>query len=110
MEKAGELGLLSADIPEEYDGMALDKISSLIISDGLGQGAGSFTITELNHTGIGTLPLAFFGTPDQKEKYLAGLSTGKLIGAFGLTEPDAGSDALNARTTAVLSQDGRIIS
>jgi alkylation response protein AidB-like acyl-CoA dehydrogenase len=107
MEKAGELGLLSADIPEEYDGMALDKISSLIISDGLGQGAGSFTITELNHTGIGTLPLAFFGTQDQKEKYLAGLSTGKLIGAFGLTEPDAGSDALNARTTAVLSQDGR---
>ena len=106
MEKAGEIGLLSADIPEEYDGMALDKINSLIISDMLGQGAGSFTITELNHTGIGTLPVAFFGTESQKQKYLPGLSSGTLIGAFGLTEPDAGSDALNARTTAVLSEDG----
>jgi alkylation response protein AidB-like acyl-CoA dehydrogenase len=107
MLKAGEIGLLAADIPEEYDGMALDKVSSLIISDSLGQGAGSFTITELNHTGIGTLPLAFFGTEDQKKRYLPGLSSGKLIGAFGLTEPDAGSDALNARTTAVLSEDGK---
>ena len=106
MQKAGEIGLLAADIPEAYDGMALDKISSLIISDILGQGAGSFTITELNHTGIGTLPLAFFGTELQKQQYLPGLSTGRLIGAFGLTEPDAGSDALNARTTAVLSTDG----
>ncbi len=59
--------------------------------------------------GIGTLPLAFFGTPDQQEKYLAGLSTGKLIGAFGLTEPDAGWDALNARTTAVLGQTADVI-
>jgi len=107
MRKAGDMGLLAADVPEEYDGMALDKISSLIISDILGQGAGSFTVTELNHTGIGTLPLAFFGTDDQKKRYLSGLSTGILIGAFGLTEPDAGSDARNARTTAVLSDDGK---
>jgi alkylation response protein AidB-like acyl-CoA dehydrogenase len=107
MLKAGEIGLLAADIPEEYDGMALDKVSSLIISDSLGQGAGSFTITELNHTGIGTLPLAFFGTEAQKKRYLPGLSSGQMIGAFGLTEPDAGSDALNARTTAVLSEDGK---
>ena len=107
MRKAGEIGLLAADIPEEYDGMALDKVSSLIISDILGQGAGSFTITELNHTGIGTLPLAFFGTEDQKKRYLPGLSSGQLIGAFGLTEPDAGSDALNANTTAALSEDGK---
>ena len=107
MRKAGEIGLLAADIPEEYDGMALDKVSSLIISDILGQGAGSFTITELNHTGIGTLPLAFFGTGDQKKRYLPGLSSGQLIGAFGLTEPDAGSDALNANTTATLSEDGK---
>ena len=105
MLKAGEIGLLAADIPEEYDGMALDKVSSLIISDSLGQSAGSFTITELNHTGIGTLPVAFFGTEDQKKRYLPGLSSGQMIGAFGLTEPDAGSDALNARTTAVLSED-----
>ena len=107
MLKAGEIGLLAADIPEEYDGMALDKVSSLIISDSLGQSAGSFTITELNHTGIGTLPLAFFGTEDQKKKYLPGLCSGELIGAFGLTEPDAGSDALNPSTTAVLSEDGK---
>jgi alkylation response protein AidB-like acyl-CoA dehydrogenase len=107
MLKAGEIGLLAADIPEEYDGMALDKVSSLIISDILGQGAGSFTITELNHTGIGTLPLAFFGTEDQKKRYLPGLSSGQMVGAFGLTEPDAGSDALNPSTTAVLSEDGR---
>jgi alkylation response protein AidB-like acyl-CoA dehydrogenase len=107
MLKAGEIGLLAADIPEEYDGMALEKVSSLIISDSLGQGAGSFTITELNHTGIGTLPLAFFGTEAQKKRYLPGLSSGQMIGAFGLTEPDAGSDALNARTTAVLSEDGK---
>ena len=107
MLKAGDIGLLAADIPEEYDGMALDKVSSLIISDILGQGAGSFAITELNPTGIGTLPLAFFGTEDQKKRYLPGLSSGQLIGAFGLTEPDAGSDALNAATTAVLSEDGK---
>ena len=107
MLKAGEIGLLAADIPEEYDGMALDKVSSLIIPDSLGQSAGSFTITELNHTGIGTLPLAFFGTEDQKNRYLPGLSSGQMIGAFGLTEPDAGSDALNAATTAVLSEDGK---
>ena len=106
MRKAGEIGLLAADIPEAYDGMALDKISSLIISDAFGQGAGSFAITELNHTGIGTLPLALFGSDRQKEKYLPLLSSGEWVGAFGLTEPDAGSDALNARTTAVLSSDG----
>ena len=106
MQKAGDIGLLAADIPEAYDGLALDKISSLIISDALGEGAGSFTITELNHTGIGTLPLAFFGSEDQKQRYLPGLSSGELIGAFGLTEPDAGSDALNAQTTAELSEDG----
>jgi alkylation response protein AidB-like acyl-CoA dehydrogenase len=105
MKKAGDIGLLAADVPEEFDGMDLDKVSSLIISDTLGEGAGSFTVTELNHTGIGTLPLAFFGTEDQKKKYLPGLSSGALIGAFGLTEPDAGSDALNPRTTAVLSED-----
>ena len=107
MLKAGEIGLLAADIPEEYDGMALDKVSSLIISDCLGQSAGSFSITELNHTGIGTLPLAFFGTEDQKKRYLPGLCSGEMVGAFGLTEPDAGSDALNPRTTGVLSEDGK---
>ena len=107
MRKAGELGFLGIDIPERYGGMELDKISSAIVSEKFGYGAGSFTITELNHTGIGTLPVALFGTEAQKEKYLPGLSSGNLIGAFGLTEPEAGSDALNPLTTATLSEDGK---
>jgi alkylation response protein AidB-like acyl-CoA dehydrogenase len=105
MRKAGDLGFLGIDIPENYGGMELDKISSAIVSEKFGYGAGSFTITELNHTGIGTLPVALFGTDEQKRKYLPGLSSGKSIGAFGLTEPEVGSDALNPLTTASLSED-----
>lgn len=107
MAKAGELGFLGIDIPEKFGGMELDKISSAIVSEKFGYGAGSFTITELNHTGIGTLPVALFGTEEQKKKYLPGLSSGNLIGAFGLTEPEAGSDALNPLTTATLSEAGK---
>lgn len=107
MGKAGELGFLGIDIPEKYGGMELDKISSAIVSEKLGYGGGSFTITELNHTGIGTLPVALFGTEEQKKKYLPGLSSGEFIGAFGLTEPEAGSDALNPLTTATLTEDGK---
>ena len=107
MAKAGELGFLGIDIPEKYGGMELDKISSAIVSEKFGYGAGSFTVTELNHTGIGTLPVALFGTEEQKNKYLPGLSSGELIGAFGLTESEAGSDALNPLTTATLSEDGK---
>ena len=107
MKKAGELGFLGIDIPETYGGMGLDKISSAIVSEKFGYGAGSFTITELNHTGIGTLPVALFGTEEQKRKYIPGLSSGELIGAFALTEPEAGSDALNPSTTATLTEDGK---
>ena len=107
MRKAGELGFLGIDIPEKFGGMELDKISSAIFSEKFGYGAGSFTITELNHTGIGTLPVALFGTEKQKNKYLPGLSSGELIGAFGLTESEADSDALNPLTTATLSEDGK---
>jgi len=107
MAKAGELGFLGIDIPEKYGGMELDKISSAIVSEKFGYRAGSFTVTELNHTGIGTLPVALFGTEEQKNKYLPGLSSGELIGAFGLTESEAGSDALNPLTTATLSEDGK---
>jgi len=107
MRKAGGLGFLGIDIPEKFGGMELDKISSAIVSEKFGYGAGSFTITELNHTGIGTLPVALFGTEEQKNKYLPGLSSGELIGAFGLTESEAGSDALNPLTTATLSEDGK---
>lgn len=87
--------------------MELDKISSAIVSERFGYGAGSFGLTELNSTGIGMLPVALFGTEEQKEKYLPGLSAGQLIGAFGLTEPEADSDALNSLSTAVLSEDGK---
>ncbi|UCH00529.1 MAG: acyl-CoA dehydrogenase family protein [Deltaproteobacteria bacterium] len=107
MRKAGELGFLGIDIPEKYGGMELDKISSAIVAERFGYGAGSFAVTEFNHTGIGTLPVALFGTEEQKEKYLPGLSSGKLVGAFGLTEPEAGSDALNPLTTATLTEDGK---
>ncbi|MBM4324001.1 MAG: acyl-CoA dehydrogenase [Deltaproteobacteria bacterium] len=107
MRKAGDLGFLGIDIPEKYGGMGADKISSAIVSEKFGYGAGSFTITELNHTGIGTLPVALFGTEEQKRKYIPGLSSGKLIGAFALTEPEAGSDALNPLTTATLTEDGK---
>ena len=106
MRKAGELGFLGLDLPERFGGMALDKISSAVVSERFGFGAGSFTITELNHTGIGTLPVALFGTEAQKKKYLPSLITGEYISAFGLTEPEAGSDALNPLTTATLAADG----
>lgn len=106
MAKAGELGILGIDIPEAYGGMGLDKICSAIVSERFGYGAGSFTITEINHTGIGTLPVALFGTEEQKRRYLPKLIRGDHIGAFGLTEPEAGSDALNPLTSARLSDDG----
>jgi alkylation response protein AidB-like acyl-CoA dehydrogenase len=107
MRKAGELGFLGIDIPEKYGGMELDKISSAIVAERFGYGAGSFAVTEFNHTGIGTLPVALFGTEEQKERYLPGLSSGELIGAFGLTESEAGSDALNPLTAATLTDDGK---
>ena len=107
MRKIGELGFLAIDIPEKYGGMELDKISASIISENLGYGAGSFTVTELNHTGIGTLPLVLFGTEEQKKKYLPLLGSGNYVGAFGLTEPEAGSDALNSLSTAILSENGK---
>ncbi|MGD2126374.1 MAG: acyl-CoA dehydrogenase family protein [Desulfobacteraceae bacterium] len=107
MTKAGDLGFLGIDLPEKYGGMELDKISSAIVSEKFGYGAGSFTITEINHTGIGTLPLALFGTEEQKKRYLPKLISGEFVGAFGLTEPQAGSDALNPLTTATLSEDGK---
>lgn len=106
LEAAGELGLLGADIPEEYDGMDLDKISSTLIAEGFGR-SGSFAMTQGGQTGIGSLPIVLFGNREQKKKYLPGIVTAQKIGAYALTEPGAGSDALAAKTKAVLSSDGQ---
>ncbi|MCR8845093.1 acyl-CoA dehydrogenase family protein [Paenibacillus sp. SC116] len=106
MRKAGEVGLLSADIPELYGGLGLDKVSSTIISETLSP-ASSFALSIGAHVGIGTLPIVFFGTSEQKQKYLPNLATGEKIAAYCLTEPASGSDALGAKTTAKLSEDGQ---
>jgi alkylation response protein AidB-like acyl-CoA dehydrogenase len=105
LEKAGEQGLLSAAFPEEYGGLGKDFVTSTIISDHLGAGH-SFSVAISAHVGIGTLPILYFGTHEQKQKYLPKLLTGEYIGAYGLTEPNSGSDALSAKTSAHLSDDG----
>jgi alkylation response protein AidB-like acyl-CoA dehydrogenase len=107
VKKAGELGLLSGDITEEYGGQQLDKVSVLLMAEKLSQGGGSFMVAYVVHTGIGSLPIIFFGNKDQKKRYLPKIATGEIITAYALTEPEAGSDALNAKTTATLSPDGR---
>ncbi|MGM0689323.1 MAG: acyl-CoA dehydrogenase family protein [Bacillota bacterium] len=105
--EAGELGLLGSDIPEEYGGEEADKITTMIITENTSICGGSFAGAFGAHTGIGTLPIVYFGTEDQKKKYLPGLATGELIAAYALTEPEAGSDALNIKTKAVLTEDGK---
>ncbi|WP_460684105.1 acyl-CoA dehydrogenase family protein [Niabella aquatica] len=106
VEKAGEQGLLAAAFPEEYGGLGKDFITSTIINEYLGAGH-SFSVAIAAHTGIGTLPILYFGTTEQKQKYIPRLITGEWVGAYGLTEPNAGSDALSAKTTATLSHDGK---
>ncbi|NWF93969.1 MAG: acyl-CoA dehydrogenase family protein [Syntrophaceae bacterium] len=107
LRKAGELGFLSADIPEVYGGQGLDKVSSILLMEKMAQAGGSFTATYGVQTGIGSLPIIFFGNKDQKSRYLPKIATGEMIAAYALTEPEAGSDALNAKTTATLSPDGK---
>ncbi len=104
--KAGEQGLLSVAFPEEYGGLGKDFITSTIVNEYLGAGH-SFSVAIAAHTGIGTLPILYFGTPEQKQKYIPKLITGEWAGAYGLTEPNSGSDALGAKTTAKLSDDGK---
>ncbi|WP_195573317.1 acyl-CoA dehydrogenase family protein [Paenibacillus sp. 1001270B_150601_E10] len=106
MRDAGEIGLLAADIPEAYGGLGLDKVSSTIINESLAKSS-SFALSIGAHVGIGTLPIVFFGTEEQKQRYLPDLAAGKRIAAYCLTEPASGSDALGARTTAKLSEDGK---
>jgi alkylation response protein AidB-like acyl-CoA dehydrogenase len=106
LKTAGELGLNGTDIPEEYGGEEMDKISTCLVTEALGASS-SFATTHSAHTGIGTLPIVYFGTEEQKKKYLPKLASGEWMAAYCLTESSAGSDALNAQTTAVLSEDGK---
>lgn len=104
--KAGEQGLLSTSFPEQYGGLGKDFITSTIVNEGLGGGF-SFSVAIAAHTGIGSLPILYFGTEEQKQKYIPKLASGEWKGAYGLTEPNSGSDALGAKTTATLSVDGK---
>ncbi|MBC6973028.1 acyl-CoA dehydrogenase family protein [Bacillus sp. Xin] len=104
-EKAGELGLLSIEVPEEYGGFELGKAVSGLVAEKMGY-AGAFSVSFNIHAGVGTLPYIYYGTKEQKEKYLPKIASGEWIGAYALTEPNAGSDALSAKTSAVLSEDG----
>jgi alkylation response protein AidB-like acyl-CoA dehydrogenase len=106
IRKAGEVGLLGAGIPEEYGGAALDKISMTIVSEKL-SAYPSFMVSFGAHTGIGSIPIIYFGTEAQKKKYLPKIAAGELLSCYALSEPQAGSDALAARTRAVLSPDGK---
>lgn len=106
LKKAGELGLLAADVPEEYEGLGLDKITSALIAEKMSP-AGGFSITHGAHVGIGSLPIVLFGNHDQRSKYLPKLASGELIAAYALTEPGSGSDALGAKTVAKLSDCGK---
>ena len=106
MEKAGDLGLLGASVPEELSGLGKDFVTSTLVSEGLGGGY-SFSVAMSAHAGIGTLPILYFGTEAQKNKYIPKLASGVWKGSYGLTEPNSGSDALGAKTTAVLSADGK---
>lgn len=106
LKKAGELGLLAGGIPEEYGGAGLDKVSATLLSEKLAAYA-SFAVTHGGHAGIGTAPIVYFGTEQQKKKYLPRIATGEIISCYCLSEPQAGSDALAARTRAVLSPDGQ---
>jgi alkylation response protein AidB-like acyl-CoA dehydrogenase len=106
VQKAGEQGMLSVSFPEEYGGLGKDFVTSTIINDYLGAGH-SFSVAISAHTGIGTLPILYFGTEEQKRKYIPKLINGEWVGAYGLTEPNSGSDALSAKTSARLSDDGK---
>jgi alkylation response protein AidB-like acyl-CoA dehydrogenase len=105
IKEAADLGLTSVDIPEEYGGLEMDKMTSAIIADNIAK-QGSFSVAFSAHVGIGTLPIVWYGTAEQKQKYLPKLADGTFIGAYALSESTSGSDAVNARTRAVLSADG----
>ena len=104
LEKAGEIGLLSVDVPEDFGGLGAPKTQSMVVAESIGAG-GSFPVAHGAQTGIGTLPIVYFGTPEQKQQWLPKLATGEIISAYALTEAGSGSDALAAKSTAVLDGD-----
>jgi len=106
LKKAGDLGLSGVEIPEAYGGLEMDKVTAAVIADHIAKYAG-FATTWGGHSGIGTLPIVYFGTEEQKKKYLPKLAAGEMVGAYALSEASSGSDALNCRARAVLSPDGR---
>src|SRR5207248_1215548 len=106
LKKAGELGLSGVEIPEAYGGLEMDKVTAAVIADHIAKYAG-FATTWGGHTGIGTLPIVYFGTEEQKKKYLPRLASGEIVGAYALSESTSGSDAMNCRTRATLSPDGK---
>src|SRR5262245_30502504 len=106
MKKAGELGLLSIEIPEEHGGLGLDKVSATLAAEKMAR-EGSWAVSYMGHTGIGSLPIVYFGTDDQKKRYLPRFATGEWIGSYSLSEASSASDAMNAKAKAVLSPDGK---
>ncbi|MFY0483042.1 acyl-CoA dehydrogenase family protein [Flavobacterium sp. PLA-1-15] len=106
MKKAGELGLLGVAVPEEYGGLGMGFVSTMLVCDYISGATGSFSTAFGAHTGIGTMPITLYGTEEQKLKYVPKLASGEWFGAYCLTEPGAGSDANSGKTKAVLSEDG----
>jgi butyryl-CoA dehydrogenase len=106
LKKAGELGLSGVEIPEAYGGLEMDKVTSAVIADHIAKYAG-FATTWGAHSGIGLLPIVYFGTEEQKKQYLPRLATGEMVGAYALSESTSGSDAMNCRARAELSSDGK---
>ena len=107
MRKAGEMGFLGVSVPEEYGGLGMGFVSTMIVCEYISSGTGSFSTAFGAHTGIGTMPITLYGTEEQKQKYVPRLATGEWFGAYALTEPGAGSDANSGKTIATLSEDGK---
>jgi alkylation response protein AidB-like acyl-CoA dehydrogenase len=110
MRKAGELGLLGVAVPEEYGGLGMGFVSTMLVCDYISGATGSFSTAFGAHTGIGTMPITLYGSDEQKKKYVPKLASGEWFGAYCLTEPGAGSDANSGKTKAVLSEDGKYYS
>lgn len=107
MKKAGELGFLGVSVPEEYGGLGMGFVSTMLVCEYISSGTGSFSTAFGAHTGIGTMPITLYGNEEQKKKYVPKLATGEWMGAYCLTEPTAGSDANSGKTTATLTEDGK---